>query len=374
MKKAFRPLLILFSACLLFACSDSDNVIEEQVTDQKRPLATFEVTPGDDPFTFNFKNNSTDFKSIEWRFGDDSLSVEDDPSHVFLSDGKFEVTLTATAPDGSTAKKVQVIEIDPEKVAKITAKTFGPGADNKVKFTAASEATIASVKWDFGDGSAVSNDLSPVHQYDPAKLVTATATVVTDKGSTVVVNKLVSSSGTLVEIISNYLVNVGPKFIASQRVGGRWGVVADWRVNDAVKQREGGMGGWDEWEGNSMSMESWGSEPDIVNGKIEQTSLVPVPAGTYYYELKFHDYSSKDQLYSVAAKGNNLPDVGNIENNPANVLGFTKILGSATNGPAIYTKFVNPATQFVTFGFVATFLQPDQNFKLTTIRLYKQDE
>lgn len=374
MKIAFRPLLVLFCACGILACSNNNDVVEEQVLDQKRPLVDYEVIPGDDPFTFTFKNKSTNFKELEWRFGDDSLSTDDSPSHVFLSNGRFEVNLKATSETGATARKLVVINIDPNRAVKVSASRFGDENNHEVKFNVTSEAEIVDVTWDFGDNSAPSTDMSPVKKYEEGKLFTCKASVKTRKGSVVTVTKLVSSNGTLVEVINNYLLNVGPKFRTAQRFGGRWGIVADWRVNAAVKQREGGMGSWDEWQGNSMSLESWGGEPDIVNGKIEQTSLVPVEAGQYYYELKYYDFQIKDNTYLVAAKGSSLPDIDNVTTDP-NVLGYLKIFGNQDggNGPLLYMPFKVDVTQPVTFGFVSTMIQSDQTMKLTYMKLYKQE-
>ncbi|HMI02715.1 MAG TPA: DUF5013 domain-containing protein [Pedobacter sp.] len=374
MKIAFKPFLVLFCACGILACSNNNDVVEEQVLDQKRPLVDYEVVPGDDPFTFSFKNKSTNFKDLEWRFGDDSLSVDDSPSHVFLSNGRFEVNLKATSESGATARKLIVINIDADRAVKVSASRFGDESNDEVQFTVTSLAEIVGVTWDFGDGSPGSTDKSPIKKYQEGKLYTAKASVKTRKGSTVTVSKLVSSNGTLVEVINNYLLNVGPKFRTAQRFGGRWGIVADWRVNAAVKQREGGMGSWDEWQGNSMSLESWGGEPDINNGKIEQTSLIPVEAGQYYYELKYWDYQIKDNTYLVAAKGDALPDIDKVTTDP-NVLGYLKIFGNQDGGtgPLLYMPFKVEVTQPVTFGFVSTMIQPDQTMKLTYMKIYKQE-
>jgi PKD repeat protein len=374
MKIAFKPFLVLFCACGILACSNNNDVVEEQVLDQKRPLVDYEVVPGDDPFTFTFKNKSTNFKDLEWRFGDDSLSVDDSPSHVFLSTGRFEVNLKATSETGATAKKIFVINIDPDKAVKVSASKFGDESNDEVKFSVTSTAEIESVTWDFGDQSPGSTDMSPVKKYQEGKLFTSKASVKTKKGSVVTVSKLVSSNGTLVEVINNYLLNVGPKFRTAQRVGTRWGIVADWTVNAAVKQRDGGMGSWDEWQGNSMSLESWGGEPDINNGKIEQTSLVPVEAGQYYYELKYYDYQIKDDTYLVAAKGSSLPDIEKVTTDP-NVLGYLKIFGNQDGGtgPLLYMPFKVDVTQPVTFGFVSTMVQNDQTMKLTYMKMYRQE-
>jgi len=55
----------------------------------------------------------------------------------------------------------------------------------------------------------------------------------------------------------------------------------------------------------------------------------------------------------------------------ANVIGLTKFMG---NGPLLQTTgFKLNQSGKVTIGFVSTFLQSDQNFKLTQVRLYKLD-
>jgi len=368
MNKIFKPILFLFFAATFVAC-EKDRVIPADSADSgERPVVDYEVVAQSDPFTFEFKNKSSNYKSIEWRFGDDSLSREVSPTHMYFKDGKYEVVMTAIAESGAVAKKLYVVNIEADKVAKIVA--LPNGTANTVKFTISSGADIASASWDFGDKS-VSSELEPVKKYEPDLLYTSKVVLTTKKGATATVTKLVSADGSLQEVTSQFLINYGPKFRASERVGSRWGVVADWRVNQAVRQREGNMGGWDEWEGNSMSMEKWGGEPDIVNGKIEQTSLEALPVGRYFYVLQFHDFSVKDKLYNIITKANSLPDVDNAETD-VNVIGRRKFSGGGPLYSTTAFDITEPRT--VTFGFVGTFQQSDQNFKLTYIKLYRQDK
>ncbi|MEJ7559002.1 MAG: DUF5013 domain-containing protein [Pedobacter sp.] len=368
MNKILKPILILFCSAAFIAC-EKDRVFPAETTETGAlPAVNYEIVATDDPFTFSFKNNSTAFKSIEWRFGDDSLSTETSPTHLFLRDGKYEVVMTATSETGATARKLVVLEIDANKFAKVFAASNGTA--NTVKFKINTTVPLQSIKWDFGDATT-GDQLEPAKTYGVDQLFISKATFTTKKGSQATISKLISADGSVEEVTSKYIKNTGPKFVASERVGSRWGVVADWRVNQAVRQREGGMGGWDEWEGNSMSMEKWGGEPEILNGKIEQTSLAPLPVNKYFYELKFHDFSVKDKLYNVISKANSLPDIGNVETD-ANVLGRLKFNG---NAPLVsYTAFRVTEVRNVTFGFVATFQQADQNFKLTHIKLYQLEK
>lgn len=108
------------------------------------------------------------------------------------------------------------------------------------------------------------------------------------------------------------LKNIRVPFIASE-TDGRWGNLADWTANDAVKNHNG-YGGWDEWNGNIFNIESgWGS-PYITNGKIYQTLVLP--AGSYTFkidELLSTNIVDTDPVYLVAAEGATIPDVENLD-------------------------------------------------------------
>lgn len=129
-----------------------------------------------------------------------------------------------------------------------------------------------------------------------------------------------NSIDTFSTAFTNYFVRVVPQlkngtvpFIASE-TNGRWGVLADWVTNDAAKNH-GGYGGWDEWNGNIFNIESgWGS-PDITNGKIYQTLVLP--AGSYTFkieEILSTNIIDTDLVYLVAAVGSTIPDVENLDN------------------------------------------------------------
>lgn len=64
---------------------------------------------------FNFENNSIGGVSYFWEFGDDSTSVEMNPSHSFEGrEGNVEVTLTVTSALGCTSTLTITIEIEEE--------------------------------------------------------------------------------------------------------------------------------------------------------------------------------------------------------------------------------------------------------------------
>src|SRR5699024_10116806 len=99
--------------------------------------------------------------------------------------------------------------------------------------------------------------------------------------------------------------------------GGRWGVVADWTVNDGAKISSCTNGNcYGSWDGhnsfrqNSMSVQTSAAEPQALNGKIYQT--VTLPEGDYELELfgvPEAGIGGTDERYLMVALGTDLPDV-----------------------------------------------------------------
>lgn len=64
------------------------------------------------PSNVQFTNNSVNAYSWEWRFGDDSLSYEKNPSHLYTKPGKYEVYLRAyTESAKEWASMIKIITI-----------------------------------------------------------------------------------------------------------------------------------------------------------------------------------------------------------------------------------------------------------------------
>ncbi|MCM5528679.1 DUF4998 domain-containing protein [Parasegetibacter sp. NRK P23] len=121
--------------------------------------------------------------------------------------------------------------------------------------------------------------------------------------------------------IAPQLLNRKVPFITSGR-SGRWGNLADWKSNDAVKSH-GGYGGWDEWNGNIFNVESGWGAPAVTNGKIWQTRVLN--PGTYTFaisDLRDTNLTEADNAYLVVSEGDGLPDVAQVQT----AIGYTKIV------------------------------------------------
>jgi PKD repeat protein len=124
------------------------------------PVALFSYDDAAEPL-INFTDESTnDPTSWYWDFADGTTSTLENPVHNYLSNGSFNVCLTATNAVGSDTY-CEVVEID-YYVAPVA--DFSFSGDPMVTFTDLSSNTPLSWAWDFGDGAS-SLEQNPVHTY-----------------------------------------------------------------------------------------------------------------------------------------------------------------------------------------------------------------
>jgi len=112
------------------------------------PEALYSYTAVAEP-TINFNDESTNAPSEWfWDFGDGTTSTEENPTHTFLSNGSFNVCLTATnAISSDTYCDFVVVDIYATPVV-----NFSFTGDPIVTFTDLSLNEPTSWDWDFGDG------------------------------------------------------------------------------------------------------------------------------------------------------------------------------------------------------------------------------
>lgn len=82
-----------------FGCQKSIRKAAPQLT-----IADFSTDRrfGCSPFTVTFSDSSLNAIAHEWYFGDNSVSLDDNPAHVYANDGFFNVSLVVTAASGCT--------------------------------------------------------------------------------------------------------------------------------------------------------------------------------------------------------------------------------------------------------------------------------
>jgi PKD repeat protein len=127
---------------------------------------------------------------FRWNFGDGRTATGPIVTHAFSDSGAFPVTLTVIDAFGRAASRVQTIQVSvgAGPTADFVSSPTTPLANEPVHFNAsASKApagkSIASFRWDFGDGDFGSGQTT-THEYDQNGDYTVTLTVTDTSGKT----------------------------------------------------------------------------------------------------------------------------------------------------------------------------------------------
>ena len=134
------------------------------------PNVAFAVSDGCEGVVVELPNTSTivagqSIVSYEWDFGDGSGSTLETGSHAYDAPGVYDVSLTAISANGCEDRITQQVTITGKPVPNFS---FGGTCDgNVVEFineSTVSEGNLTYI-WDFGDGSATSSEIDPMHEY-----------------------------------------------------------------------------------------------------------------------------------------------------------------------------------------------------------------
>jgi PKD repeat protein len=172
----------------LWAYASSGNVD----TDSQIVTVTSNIAPdvdfSTDNFCLNVQNNfsgisSSKITSWSWDFGDGVGSATgQNPSYLYLSTGDYNVTLTVVSDLGCTNNITKQVSIFNSPLASFTPPVSNLCSSTELLFTNTSALDSGSPitwEWDFGDGTPVSNDISPIHTYTAGAMysVSLTATL-----------------------------------------------------------------------------------------------------------------------------------------------------------------------------------------------------
>ncbi len=145
------------------------------------PTADFSYTR--DGLLVNFTNLSTEVSDYLWDFGDGQSSNEENPSHLYATDGSYEVTLTVANACGQVEYS-EIITVGTPPTADFEADEPEGCAEHTVNFTNLSSINATDFTWEFPGGNpATSSAFEPTVVYSEAGTYSVTLTASNSDGS-----------------------------------------------------------------------------------------------------------------------------------------------------------------------------------------------
>lgn len=142
------------------------------------PTASFAATTECAGTATSFTNTSgiaTGTLSYNWAFGDGGSSTDINPTHTYLADGSYNVTLTATSNNGCVDDTIISVTVNEQPTSAFTIADASVCLGDTVEFTNTSTLSNEYYTWDFGDGNN-SGLTNPTHLYTAPGVYTVTLT------------------------------------------------------------------------------------------------------------------------------------------------------------------------------------------------------
>ena len=194
-------------------CADAQT--EQVQILSPNPVADFTGSgAGCAPLLVAFDNLSNHGAGYVWDFGDDYMTSEESPVHVYTRPGVYTVSLTAIGFEGQEHEAVHyaTVEVFPTATA---AFVFSPAQvvapDQPVEFINLSDEDATEFLWTFGDGM-VSTEANPIYTYtEPGQYdVSLTANNVFNCPSTFIMEQAIeATSGGFMEFPTGFTPNNG---------------------------------------------------------------------------------------------------------------------------------------------------------------------
>ena len=160
------------------------------------PVVDFDLTPNPscvgEPLYFTNQTNVELGSRFLWFFGDDSTSIQKNPSHIYSQPGLYSIKLIVTNEYDcvDSLKKLDELEIVPRPIASFT-QTPEKANYYQPDFIFTNTSSFATgYSWEFGDGD-ISSSIDAFHSYSDTGLYVVQLTAQNDLGCTDTYSKII---------------------------------------------------------------------------------------------------------------------------------------------------------------------------------------
>jgi PKD repeat protein len=136
--------------------------------------------------------------SYLWDFGDGQTSTAASPSHTFAASGPQTVKLTVTDNEGGIGTVTKTVTTVANQLP--TGSFSSVVTKQQVAFTSTAndaDGTVTGYLWNFGDGSATSNLVNPIHAFPGVATYSVSLTLTDNDGGTTVITNPVTTVANL---------------------------------------------------------------------------------------------------------------------------------------------------------------------------------
>jgi hypothetical protein len=211
MEIKFKKLLgiILLGTTLYIGCKKEEGEPTPE-PEEPKPAANFTATQvaDDDPFTYNFGNESTNFSVVRWEFGDDSSSVETSPVHTFLKTGTFTILMRVENSEKYWAQRERIIQINSDQLMEMDTHPTGAGT---LDLAVNTDVNLSEVTWYEGaapTGTPVSNEREISIPVQTGRFDYYTLQGKTPKGSVLQITRLLTDLGIVRDVTADGVLSV----------------------------------------------------------------------------------------------------------------------------------------------------------------------
>ncbi|MFL9482766.1 PKD domain-containing protein [Chitinophagaceae bacterium LWZ2-11] len=153
------PIVVTY-AYTLTANGCASSVQNVQVTVNPLPVAGFSINLPIQCLSNNsfvFTNTSTGATSYTWNLDDGTTTASQNVTHVYQTEGGYNVVLTATSAAGCTASITKFVQVNPTPKANFIYNVTAPNSNDSYEFISTSiisSGSLANYLWNFGDGAS----------------------------------------------------------------------------------------------------------------------------------------------------------------------------------------------------------------------------